>query len=107
MIDTTTFWIVTVFLALGTFLIRFSFLGILGGHKLPDWLLLHLKYVGVAVFPALVLPLLVWPEANGGETDPVRIVAAIAALGVGIRFGTVWAILTGMGSLYLLQYLTV
>ena len=56
MIDTTTFWILTVGLGIGTFVIRFSFLGLLGGRKLPDWALLHLRYTGVAVFPALVTP---------------------------------------------------
>jgi branched-subunit amino acid transport protein len=105
MIDDTTFWIVAVSLGIGTFLIRFSFLGLLGGRKLPDWALLHLRYTGVAVFPALVTPLVLWPEATGGDPDPVRIVAALAAFLVGLKGSVVGAIVTGMGTLYLLQFL--
>jgi branched-subunit amino acid transport protein len=71
---------------------------------LPGWLLLHLRYVGVAVFPALIAPLLAWPAATGGAPDPVRWIAAIAALLAALRFGIVWAILAGMGALYALQY---
>lgn len=105
MIDTTTFWILTVGLGIGTFVIRFSFLGLLGGRKLPDWALLHLRYTGVAVFPALVTPLVLWPDATGGTPDPVRIVAALAAFLVGLKGSVIGAIVTGMGTLYLLQFL--
>ncbi|SIO12324.1 AzlD domain-containing protein [Vannielia litorea] len=106
MISDTAFWTLTAALGLGTFLIRFSFLGLLGGRQLPPWALLHLKYVGAAVFPALITPLLLWPDATGGTTDPVRLIAAAAAFAAGIRFGVVPAILAGMGSLYLLQFIT-
>ncbi|GGE58309.1 AzlD domain-containing protein [Actibacterium pelagium] len=106
MISDSAFWTLTALLAIGTFLIRFSFLGILGGRQLPDWLLLHLKYVAVAVFPALVTPLVIWPEATGGSPDPIRLIAAIAALLAGLRFGVIWAIIAGMGTLYALQFLT-
>lgn len=107
MISDTAFWLLTVLLGIGTFLIRFSFLGFLGGRSLPDWMLLHLKYVGVAVFPALVTPLLVWPEATGGETDPIRLIAAAAAFVVGLRVSVVGAIVAGMGVLYVLQFVVV
>lgn len=105
MIDTAGFWTLTVLLGVGTFLIRFSFLGLLGGRQLPNWLLLYLRYVGVAVFPALFMPLLVWPEATGGLPDPIRLIAGLAALAAGLRFGVVWAIVAGMGALYMLQFI--
>lgn len=105
MIGDATFWTLTLLLGAGTFLIRFSFLGFLGGRELPGWLLLHLRYVAVAVFPALVVPLVLWPEATGGQTDPVRVLAALAALAVGLRFSVVGAILAGMAALYAGQYL--
>lgn len=105
MISDSAFWLLTVLLGIGTFLIRFSFLGFLGGRQLPDWVLLHLKYVGVAVFPALFTPLVIWPEATGGVTDPIRLIAAGAAFLVGLRVSVVWSIVAGMGTLYLLQYL--
>jgi branched-subunit amino acid transport protein len=105
MIGDAAFWSLTVLLGLGTFLIRFSFLGILGGRPLPGWLLVHLKYVGAAVLPALVTPLVLWPAATGGETDPARLVAAAAALVAGLRISVIAALIAGMGTLYLMQYL--
>lgn len=103
MIDTQTFWILTVALGVGTYLIRFSFLGLLGGRSLPDWAVVHLRYVAAAVFPAMITPMILWPAATGGTTEPSRIIAAIAAFAVGMRFSVIGAILAGMGSLYLLQ----
>ena len=105
MIDDRTFWTLTVLLGIGTFLIRFSFLGLIGNRPLPDWLLLHLRYVAVAVFPALVVPLVVWPAATDGAVDPVRLAAAAAAFAAGWRIGVVSAILVGMGTLWVLQAL--
>ena len=52
MIDKTTFWIVLPALALGTYAIRFSFLGTLGARPLPLWLTRALRYTAVAVLPA-------------------------------------------------------
>lgn len=105
MIPVSDFWILTILLGIGTFLIRFSFLGILGGRELPGWLLLHLRYVGVSVFPALVTPLVLWPDATGGTPDPIRLIAAAAAFVAGLRVSVVGAIVAGMGTLYLLQFL--
>ena len=76
-------WTIIVLMGIGTFLIRFSFLGIIGDRKLPPWLLRHLRYTPVAVLPALVAPLVAWPAATGGTPDPLRIAAAAAALGTG------------------------
>jgi branched-subunit amino acid transport protein len=67
-IDDATFWLVTLVLGLGTFLIRFSFLGLLGGRQLPDWALTHLRYVGVAVLPALLTPMVIWAIVAGMGT---------------------------------------
>ena len=106
MIDKTTLWIVIVSLAIGTFLIRYSFLGLVGGKSLPSWLLQHLKYVGVGVLPGLVAPLVVWPAATAGQTDMPRLVAALTVVLVGMVFKTVLgAVFAGMTVLYVMQYL--
>ncbi|APZ52834.1 AzlD domain-containing protein [Salipiger abyssi] len=76
MIDRTELWIVIVALGLGSFGLRFVFLGLVGDRPLPEWLTRHLRYTAVAVLPALVMPLVVWPSATEGETDPVRLTAA-------------------------------
>ncbi len=106
MIDTGTFWLVTILLGVFTWLIRFSFLGLLGGRELPDWVLVHLRYVGVGVLPAMVVPMVLWPAATGGDADPMRIFAAFAALYAGWRYGVVAALAAGMATLWLLQAVT-
>lgn len=72
-IDRTLFWTVVVGLGLGTYLIRFSFLGILGNRPLPLWLVRSPRYTAVAVLPALVAPAVLWPPATAGAPDPVRL----------------------------------
>ncbi|MGB3406996.1 MAG: AzlD domain-containing protein [Jannaschia sp.] len=76
-------WGVIACLGVLTYVTRFVFLGLIGDRPLPPWVLRHLRYTAVAVLPGLVAPLVVWPEATGGSTDPVRLIAAMAALGVG------------------------
>lgn len=101
-----TIWTVILGLGIGTYLIRFSFLGLIGGRELPEWFLRHLRYVAVAVMPALITPLVIWPQATGGEPDPARLVAALGAFIVGIKFKSViGAVFTGMILLYGMQYL--
>ena len=104
-IDPATFWAVTIGLGIGTFLIRFSFLGFMGQRSLPEWAMRHLKYVGVAVLPALVTPMVLGPALQGGALDPVRLIAALVALALGWRLSVIWAIGGGMGTLWLLQAL--
>lgn len=95
-------WLVIVLLAIGTYLIRFSFIGILGDRDLSPFTLKLLRFVPVSVMPGLVAPLVLWPEATGGQTDPARLAAALAALAVGaLAKSVLGAIGTGMAVLYL------
>jgi len=80
----TYIWTIILVLGVGTYLIRFSFLGLVGNKPLPQWVLRHLRYTAVAVLPGLVAPLVLWPDATGGEVDPARICAALATFGVGL-----------------------
>ena len=96
-------WLIIIALGIGTYLIRFSFLGLIGDRDLPPWILRHLRYTSVAILPGLVAPLAVWPAANGGEVDPARLSAAIVTLATAYLFkGVVRAMLAGAGTLYLL-----
>ena len=72
---------------------------------MPAWLLRHLRYTAVAVLPALVAPLVVWPAATHGEPDPARLAAAFATLAVGLMTRNVFAaIFAGAVTLYGLLY---
>ena len=106
MIDRTDFWIVVVGLGVGTYLIRLSFLGVLGAMPLPGWLTRALRYTAVAVLPALVAPVVVWPAATGGQTDPARLLAAVATVAAGALLrNTLGAICAGAATLYLMLWL--
>jgi len=106
MIDRSTLWIVVPLLAIGTYLIRFSFLGTLGNRPLPGWLTRALKFTAVAILPALVAPGVIWPAATGGQTDPARLTAAVVTLGIGIATrSTMAAIAAGAATLYALLWL--
>ncbi|MDA7424975.1 AzlD domain-containing protein [Thalassococcus lentus] len=86
MIQNSDLWFVIIALGAGSFAMRFAFLGLIGDRPLPEWLLRHLRYTAVAILPALVAPLVVWPSATGGQTDPLRLAAAGAAFLVGYFF---------------------
>ena len=90
-------WIVIIGMAIGTFLIRYSFIGIVGDRPMPGWLLRLLRFTPVAVLPGVVAPMLI--ETGGdGSLDPLRLIAAIATLAVGVLTRNVlYAIITGLG----------
>ena len=83
MTDLSHLWIIIFGLGIGSFFMRFLFLGLVGDRPLPEWLLRHLRYTAVAILPGLVAPLVAWPAATGGQPDPARIAAALTTFGVG------------------------
>ena len=101
MIDKTTLWIVILAVGIGSYAMRFVFIGLIGDRPLPPWLMRHLRYTGVAVLPALVAPLVLWPPATDGTFDAPRLIAAFLTLIVGLWTRNVLlAILAGGISLY-------
>ena len=100
-LDQTQVWIIIAALAVGTYFIRWSFLGLLGDRALPEWAERHLRYTAVAILPGLIAPFVLWPTATGGDPDPARLLAAFVALAIGWwRKSAIWAILAGFGTLY-------
>ena len=94
-------WAIIVVLGLGSWGLRFSFLGLLGNRDLPPWILRHLRYTAVAVMPALIAPLILWPDATGGQPDPARLAAAAVTLGVGVTTRNVTlSIIAGLATLF-------
>ena len=91
-----TIWLVIVALGVGTFLLRWSFLGVVGNRPVPEWAQRILRYTAVSVLPAMVAPLVLWPAATGGQPEPVRLLAAAATVGLGVLTrNTLWAIIAG------------
>ena len=102
----TYVWFIIAALGLGTVLLRFSFLGLIGDRPLPEWVLRHLRYTAVAVLPGIVAPLVLWPAATGGAPEPARLSAAAVTLAVGyVTKNVLAAILGGAVTLYGLLWL--
>ena len=100
-----TIWTIILLSALGTYGLRWSFLGAFGNRPMPVWAQRLLRYTAVAVLPAIAAPLVVWPAATGGQPDPARLIAAAVTLVVGLATRNVLAaVITGMASLYLGLY---
>jgi branched-subunit amino acid transport protein len=103
--DDAQLWVVIAALAIGSYALRFSFIGLYANREMPTWLLRPLRYAGVAILPGLVAPLVLWPEATGGQTDPVRLTAAVATFASGYLTGNVIvAMMTGAAFLYGLPF---
>lgn len=99
-------WTIVILLGAGTYLIRFSFLGIIGAKELPPLVLQLLRFAPVAVLPGLVAPLVVWPAATGGDTDPVRLSAALVTLAAAyVLKSMLWGAVIGGATLALLLQL--
>lgn len=89
-------WIVIAALAIGSYLLRFSFLGLIGNREMPAWLLRHLRYTAVAFLPAVVAPLVVWSGPTS-QLDVPQIIAGLATLVAGyLSRNTFVAILAGI-----------
>ncbi|ARU02167.1 AzlD domain-containing protein [Yoonia vestfoldensis] len=104
----TTFeiWLIIAILGIGTFLIRFSFLGLIGDRPMPPVVLKLLRFTPVAVLPGMVAPLVLWPAATQGTPDPARMVAAVVTVAVGVKTrSAIWGIAAGIGTLYLALWL--
>ena len=105
--STAEIWLIIAIMGVGTFLIRFSFLGLIGDRQMPAFVLRLLRFTPVAVLPGMVAPLVLWPVATEGDFDPVRMLAAIATVLIGIWTRNVlWAILGGAVTLYSAMGLT-
>ncbi|MBC7163542.1 MAG: AzlD domain-containing protein [Roseovarius sp.] len=101
MIEGAALWLFIAALGIGTFGLRFVFLGLIGDRALPGWLSRHLRYTAVAVLPGLVAPLVVWPAATGGALDAPRMAAALVTLTFGHVFrNVVLAIAAGAVTLF-------
>ncbi|MEM7319266.1 MAG: AzlD domain-containing protein [Pseudomonadota bacterium] len=104
-IDLTILWIVILGLALGSYALRFAFIGLVGGRELPPWLLRHLRYTAVAIIPALIAPLVMWPAATGGTPDLSRGMAALVTLVIAVwTRSAAAAMLAGGATLFGLLY---
>jgi len=95
-----------VAIGIGTYLLRLSFIAVVGQLTMPDWALVPLRYVAPAVFAAIITPAVFLPGGTfdvSPATNP-RVLAALVALAVAWKTKNVVAvIMAGMGVVWLLQ----
>ncbi|NKX73826.1 AzlD domain-containing protein [Rhodobacteraceae bacterium R_SAG3] len=104
--DRTTLWLVIIGLAVGSYALRFAFIGLVGNRAMPAWLMRHLRYTAVAIIPALVAPLVVWPAPTDGAPSLIHFAAAALTFAVAVFSKNVLlAMVTGACSLWTLMYL--
>ncbi len=101
-------WAVVLGLAVGTFLIRYSFIGLFANRDIPPWLERALKFMVPAIFAAIVFSGVVM--ANGqlaGLDQWPRVAAALIAMVIAIlkQGNMVWTVIGGMTALHLLPWL--
>ena len=97
-------WALIVAAALGTYLIRFSFLGLIGDQALPPVLLRMLRYTPVAVLPGLVAPILLDGDMPPGDIP--KLIAAAATVLAGWRTKNLLAALAaGAAAFFGMRYL--
>lgn len=82
MFDPSYVWTIIIFLGLGTWLIRFSFLGLIGDRALPAYVKRMLNYTAVAVLPGISAPMVL--HSANGAFEPIRLIAALAILVIGV-----------------------
>jgi branched-subunit amino acid transport protein len=88
-----------------TFLVRLSFIALLGRIEVPPLLSRALRFVPAAVLTAIIVPELLMHD---GEVDlspgNLRLLAGLVATGVALRTRSVaLTIVAGMGALWALQ----
>jgi branched-subunit amino acid transport protein len=97
-------WIAIAGLTIGTFFIRYSFIGLLAGKKLPKMLERALQFAVPAIFAAIVIPLIIM--ASGRIDFATRWPHVIAASATGFvawwRGGMLLPVGSGMVTLYAL-----
>ncbi|MEM7237649.1 MAG: AzlD domain-containing protein [Pseudomonadota bacterium] len=95
-------WTVIVGLGLASALIRYSFLGFLQGREVPPLVRRALAFVPAAAFPAIFMPM-VMLEPDGTWAEPLRPIAGLTALLVGLATRSMFAaIVAGFAALILL-----
>ncbi len=96
-------WAVVLALGLGTFLIRYSFIGLFANRDMPPWLSHGLKLIVPAIFSAIVASgVAITAGQFGGWALWPRYGAAIVAILMALRFkgNILITVISGMAALH-------
>ena len=95
-------------IGVGTYLLRLSFIGIVGDRAMPEWALVPLRFVAPAVLAALIAPAVLLNEGSldvSPASNP-RAVAALVALLLAWKTRSVPVVIAaGLATVWALQAL--
>ncbi len=106
--DNTQSWLAVIGLSVGTFFVRYSFIGLFANRDMPRWLHRALGLMVPAIFAAIVCSSVgVVPTPSGAQVAGVvaywpRYAAAVVALAVALatRGNLIATVVVGMGALH-------
>ncbi|MEX9253866.1 AzlD domain-containing protein [Pseudenterobacter timonensis] len=94
----------TLGMAAVTFLIRFSFIGLAGRVQMSERVVKTLRFVPVTVLPAIIAIQILSVNSNMEfDLKNPKVVAAIVCTLASFRLGLVWVVVSGVGTLFLLN----
>jgi branched-subunit amino acid transport protein len=100
-----TIWLIMIGLAIGTFLIRLSFIQLLGQREMPPLLARSLRFIPASILSALVVPQIL-TRNNALQisfANPQLLAGIVAGLVAWRTRNVVLTIVSGMVVLWLLQ----
>ncbi len=102
-----TLWLMLLIIGLITYAIRLSCIGLLGQREMPALLLKALRFVPIAVLPAIILPQLFLRNNTLvlSVQNPRWIAGILAAIVAWRTRNVLLTILVGMVALWVLQFL--
>lgn len=106
MIDSTYFLLVVFLLAVGTFLIRYSFIGLSHRMKIPNEVRDLFTYIPAAILPGLFIPATFYYQGQVGallHKERFVIILFCFLLTIFVR-NTLLCISVGLGLLYLVTW---
>ncbi|MBC6556662.1 AzlD domain-containing protein [Citrobacter braakii] len=103
--NNTYFFILTLGMAAVTFIIRFSFIGVAGRINMSNRVKKTLRFVPVTVLPAIIaIQILDVNSHMEFDLHNPKVIAAVICTLISFRFGLIWVVISGVGSLALLNY---
>ena len=100
-----TIWLIMIGLAIGTFLIRLSFIQLLGQREMPPLLARSLRFIPASILSALVVPQIL-TRNNALQisfANPQLLAGIVAGLVAWRTRNVVLTVVSGMVVLWLLQ----
>lgn len=97
---------IVVAIGIGTYLIRLSFIGIVGDRVMPEWAMVPIRFVAPAVLAALAAPAVLLHEGDltiSPATNPRAIAALVALLLAWKTKNAAVVIAAGMATVWALQ----